>query len=267
MPIRMLRDWTGSDKVNGLSVYAERFFLRLIMKVDDYGCFYADARLLKANLFPLLLDNIREADLLRWMAECQKAGLIVLYEVQAKQYVQIQNFKQRLDKARNKFPLPDSTDFPEVVNEFPAETETEKKPKNTTAAAADSESDLNLKGIYNKLDKSKASIFQFIKANNPKFIEPYVDLWNLFAKEKGLSPVTKITDSRKRKFNVRITETSFNFIEVLRKAGQSEFLLTGKWFGFDWLIVNDSNYLKVIEGNYDAKQQGTAAQSKKEIVL
>ena len=129
MPNRMLRDWTDSDKINSLSVHSERFFTRLIMKVDDYGCFYADTRLLKANLFPLLLDNIREADLLRWIAECQKAGLIVLYENANKKYVQIIDFKQRLDKARSKYPLPPVNEFPDVVNEFPAELEVEQKQK------------------------------------------------------------------------------------------------------------------------------------------
>ena len=68
----MLRDWTQSEKIDELTSESERFFTRLIMKVDDYGCFWADTRLLKANLFPLKLDKIREADMLRWMAECQK---------------------------------------------------------------------------------------------------------------------------------------------------------------------------------------------------
>jgi hypothetical protein len=124
----MLRDWTGSDKISGLSVHAERFFVRLIMKVDDFGCFYADTRLLKANLFPLLLDSIREADLLRWMAECQKAGLIVLYVSDSKKYLQIKDFRQRLDKAKSKYPQP-VNGFPEVVNEFPAEVEVEVEPE------------------------------------------------------------------------------------------------------------------------------------------
>lgn len=111
MPNRMLRDWTDSEKVNKLTVYAERFFVRLIMKVDDYGCFYGNTSLLKANLFPFLLNDIREADLARWMDECQKAGLIVLYEVGGKKFLQITDFGQRLDKSRSKFPLPDNKEI------------------------------------------------------------------------------------------------------------------------------------------------------------
>lgn len=129
MANRILRDWTDSDKMSSLSVHAERFFTRLIMKVDDYGCFYADTRLLKANLFPLLLDTIREADITRWIAECKTAGLIVLYEVNKKCYVQINDFRQRLDKARHKYPLPSDNDSVEIVIDIPAETETNPKPK------------------------------------------------------------------------------------------------------------------------------------------
>lgn len=125
MANRVLRDWTDSEPINSLSVNSERFFTRLIMKVDDYGRFYSDARLLKANLFPLLLDSIREADVIRWMAECQKAGLIVIYEVSSKRYLQIVDFKQRLRKMTSKYPGPsiDSQAPPEKKPETKQETE------------------------------------------------------------------------------------------------------------------------------------------------
>lgn len=140
MPNRILRDWTLSDKIDSLSVNSERFFTRLIMKADDYGCFNADPRILKANLFPLKLDSIREADIIRWMTECHKADTIVLYEVSNKKYLQIKDFRQRLDKAKNKYPLPSDNDSLEFDTDFPAETETEteveKKPKQNPKTAS-----------------------------------------------------------------------------------------------------------------------------------
>jgi hypothetical protein len=126
----MLRDWTNSDKINSITVYAERFFIRLIMKVDDYGCFYGDPRILRANLFPLLQNGVREADISRWMAECQKAGLIRLYESdEGKHYLQICDFRQRLDRAKAKFPKPEK-----FVNDFPREVEVEVEEKGTARA-------------------------------------------------------------------------------------------------------------------------------------
>jgi hypothetical protein len=156
MPNRLLRDWTDSDKVNQLSVHAERFFTRLIMKVDDYGCFFADCRLLKANLFPLLLDSIREADILRWMADCQKAGLIVLYESNKKEYLQINDFNQRLRQKTLKYPLPThdghTTDIrpPEVEEKL--EVEVEEKGSN-----AHSNFDKHFFSSKNKKEKKEHS--------------------------------------------------------------------------------------------------------------
>lgn len=102
----MLRDWTQSDKIDQVSAEAERFFTRLIMKADDYGCFWGDTRLLNANLFPLKLEKVKSAHIEKWVKECIDASLIIQYESNGKKYLQIIDFGQRLDKARAKFPLP-----------------------------------------------------------------------------------------------------------------------------------------------------------------
>lgn len=105
MPNRVLRDWTDSDRVDALSVEAECFFTRLIMKVDDYGRLPADERRLKAFLFPLK-DSVCKADLTGWLAECERAGLIRCYEVAEKRYLEIANFNQRLRLMKEKYPKP-----------------------------------------------------------------------------------------------------------------------------------------------------------------
>lgn len=110
---------------------------------------------------------------------------------------------------------------------------------------------------YLKIIKDKKNICQFITNEKPKFIKPFVDLWNIFATENKLTTVTKINDTRKKIFRTRIRDESFDFITVLSIAKKSEFILDGRhWFTFDWIFKNDSNYLKVIEGKFDdaAKQ-------------
>lgn len=107
MPKRMLRDWTDSIPVNTLSVHAERFFVRLIMKADDYGRFHASPKLIRSFLFPLLVDTIRDTDCTRWLAECEKAGLLRCYQDAAgKPLLEIVNFGQRMRESRPKFPSP-----------------------------------------------------------------------------------------------------------------------------------------------------------------
>lgn len=131
MPNRVLRDCTDSEKINMLDVHAERFFYRLIMIVDDYGRYYAHAGLLRSRMFPFQIDKIREADITRSMAACQEAGLIVFYEVAGKWYLEINDFKQRLDKAKEKYPSPITGNSITIDNDFPVEKKRNRKEKET----------------------------------------------------------------------------------------------------------------------------------------
>ena len=116
MPNRILRDWTDSYAVNELDAHEERFFVRLIMKVDDFGRFHADVRLLKANLFPLLPET-RDTDISHWLAACEKAGLLRCYvDVRGRQFLEIQNFRQRTRQMKAKFP---PLDEPQAVGRLP----------------------------------------------------------------------------------------------------------------------------------------------------
>ena len=88
MPTRLLREGIlDSDAVCSLSFPAEVFYRRLMSVVDDFGRFDGRAAVLKSRLYPLQSDKVREADIPRWIAECETAGLIVLYTVAAKPYI------------------------------------------------------------------------------------------------------------------------------------------------------------------------------------
>lgn len=106
MPNRILRDWTDSEKVNEISFQAEVLFVRLIMKADDYGRYTANPRLIKSICFPLK-DGLRDADISRFLAECEKAGLIAVYKIEEKSFLEIRNFRQRTRASVSKYPAPD----------------------------------------------------------------------------------------------------------------------------------------------------------------
>lgn len=95
----------SSDRVDQLDSAAEVFYRRLMSKVDDHGLYDARPSMLRAMLFPLRIDRVREADITRWMAACQKAGLIVLYEADGKPFLKMldTNWQTRSDA---KYPLP-----------------------------------------------------------------------------------------------------------------------------------------------------------------
>lgn len=120
MPNRILRDWTDSDAINSLSWNAEVLFIRLIMKVDDFGRFSASPKLLRSLLFPIR-DGIRDADILRWLAECEKSGLIRVYTSQndAKPLLQIEKFQQRSRAEKSKYDEPPPNDGHVTVSRQP----------------------------------------------------------------------------------------------------------------------------------------------------
>jgi hypothetical protein len=275
MSRRMLRDWTDSKKVDMLSAEAERLFTRLIMKADDYGGYHAEPALLIAFLFPYKTKKIKEADIERWLTECEEAALLVTFDHDEKRYLHIFEFGQRLDKAKAKFPFPPQLikkqDRSESVRFAPKSSESIKSSTDSTAELeVERNSEIEKKNtptgvdeaaasspspelLYKDVKKTKGWITDFIRKHKPTFINPYLDLWNIFASERKLPQVRDLTLSRKRKFHVRIRENGFDFIELLRKAAQSEFVLTSNWFTFDWILENDKNFLKVLEGNYDNK--------------
>lgn len=88
MPARLLREGIlDSEAVCSLKWDAEVFYRRLMSVVDDFGRFDGRPSVLRGRLYPLQIDKVREADITRWIAECEKAGLIALYSAVGKPYI------------------------------------------------------------------------------------------------------------------------------------------------------------------------------------
>jgi hypothetical protein len=132
MPNRILRDWTDSTRLELLNAEEERFFIRLIMKADDFGIFHGDPRLLKAALFPLLTDT-RLSSVRHWRDKCVTVGLCHLYADERKrEFLKINEFNQRTRAKESKFPTHDGhvtvicpTRDGHMLTETETETETE----------------------------------------------------------------------------------------------------------------------------------------------
>lgn len=88
MPNRVLRESIlDSEAVNSLSPEAELFYRRLMSVVDDFGRFDGRTQVLRSRCYPLTVTKVRETDISRWIAECETAGLIALYEAGGKQFI------------------------------------------------------------------------------------------------------------------------------------------------------------------------------------
>ena len=102
----MIREgFLDSEKVAALSWRTECFFHRLLLVADDYGLFDARPMVLRTRLFPLHLDKVSNQDIQDCLHETEGAGLVRVYCVGGKDYVQIINFGQRR-QSKPRFPLP-----------------------------------------------------------------------------------------------------------------------------------------------------------------
>lgn len=108
MPSRIIREGIlTSERVEQLAPPDEVFYRRLLSKVDDHGLYDARPSILRTSLYPLRVDRVREADISRWMAACQKAGLIALYVSDGKPYLQVLDTRWTA-RSEPKYPLPPS---------------------------------------------------------------------------------------------------------------------------------------------------------------
>lgn len=112
MPTRLIRDGIlTSEAVASLSADEERFFMRLMLCADDYGLFDARPAIILARAFPLQIDTIGIDDIKRWLDAIVKAGLVRLYSVDGKPYLEILKFGQQ-KRTKPKFPRPTASEQP-----------------------------------------------------------------------------------------------------------------------------------------------------------
>jgi hypothetical protein len=126
---------------------AQVFYDWMLTVVDDYGRYDARPAILRVEVFPLLLDKVREADVSRCLTECEKAGLVRLYAVGGKPYLELLDFRQRLRAKTSRWPAPPPAgSCHDIVVTMPTDTETDTE-TDTTPQAADSVEWVTGKGV------------------------------------------------------------------------------------------------------------------------
>ncbi len=107
MPNRILKESIcTSASIDGLCLFHEVFFYRLIVNVDDYGRMDARIPILRSRLFPL--KTIPDEDILEAVKALQERKMIDLYRAEDCLYLQICSWEkhQRIRAKTSKFPPP-----------------------------------------------------------------------------------------------------------------------------------------------------------------
>lgn len=119
MPNRIIREGIlTSERVEQLDPPSEVFYRRLMSKVDDYGLFDGRTSILRSSLYPLRVDRVREADIARWIAACEKAGVIALYYHDGKPYLQMLDTRWSA-RSEAKYPMPTENSCAQMVATAP----------------------------------------------------------------------------------------------------------------------------------------------------
>lgn len=104
MPQRFLRPGiTTSDPWNSVSFGAQSFYIRILTLVDDFGRYDGRVPILHGQCFALR-DDVKPQHTAAFRSELQQAGLILVYEADGKEYLQITKWQERARGDRSKYP-------------------------------------------------------------------------------------------------------------------------------------------------------------------
>lgn len=229
MPTRLLREgYLDSERVNALSDPAECLFVRLMLLADDFGRFDARPNYIISRAYPVRRD-VSEKDIARRLEEMSKVSLILLYQVDGKPYLEIQNFHQRTRAKMSKFPAPDGTravrierpayDDTRTKGEAPAElVEPNKPPSGALLARAEARA-IALRALA-YLNKMAGTQFRFVDGTLQWPINRLLE----GATEQDLIAVidAKVAQTAKNEFDRKFLrpETLFNATKFNSYLGQ-----------------------------------------------
>jgi len=215
-----------------------------IAHLDVEGRITGSSRGFKALVAPLL-DHITFEAVQAFFHDAESKGLIQRYEVDGEWHVQYPKFahNQKLTKSReaaSKRPAPP-----------PDYSLPSQRPLSEDSVSAQPE--VKLREGKGSEDKASAYVIggpddALPEKNSPARFKPggLVDLWN----ELGCMPmVSELTEERRKKAALRIRKR--NDPEWWRQVFTKARELNKPWLTFDFFLRNDTNAIKVLEGNYD----------------
>lgn len=249
--------WQSEDysKLNTLS---KLVFIGLFSNADDYGFGRAKATYVKSMLFPYE-EGIRTADIEKSLSEIAANMSVVFYKCNGNEYYCLKNWIkwQKVDKPTPSIIPPIDKNTEIIRGTFDENSE--------SIRGGFGEASESLRGTVppnriekNIKEKEKNNITLSDDNVRPTNVEQIIQKWNEL-ENIGVKAITKITSGSKRRalLNARIKEYSFDdVLKAIDNIRQSDFLCgkpNGDWIiTFDWFI-KPSNFVKVLEGNYDNK--------------
>ncbi len=105
-----------SEEIDSLSWFEEVLFYRLIVVCDDFGRFDGRTKIIKGTCFPL--KSVTEKDIDKALNKLSAAGLVRVYQVQGRPYLQLVTWSvhQTIRNQKSKYPSEESSDLEKEKN-------------------------------------------------------------------------------------------------------------------------------------------------------
>lgn len=238
------------EKLGTISPLARLLFMGLISNSDDEGRLPGHPALIKSQVFPYDAD-ITPEQVTQWLGQLEELEILIIYTVDNQTYIQIKNFLKHQTINRptaSKYPDP-SLNTHGVLTDNSLPKEEKRREENIREVEEKRKEDILSSGD-----------------DSPTPYKQIVDLYNQYC--ASLPKAKTITDKRKKTLRSRwkTYKDISTYEKVFQMAQASDFLSgrNGKWTGcsFDWLIT-ESNMIKVLEGNYENKEQPKQGLNKK----
>jgi len=238
---------------------ARTLYFMIYPHVDVEGRFVADPADIKIECVPQF--GWTEKTIEKALCDLHNVGLIKLYNINENRYLQISRFHdhQRIDKnkeAKSKIPPPE---YSRVLQSTPEDSAISKvKISKDKLNICIHSKDINNRDIgvdIGKVGKDSSPYLMLEKK--------ILSSWNLVCdKIPTLSRIIRISEGRRLHLKRRFENKHFveNINTAISLIPRSSFLKgnnkRGWRISFDWLIKNDENYLKVLEGKYKDDAEG-----------
>ena len=215
MPNRIIKESIcTSENIEQLGPMEEIFFYRLMVNCDDYGRMDARPTILRSKCFPLKVDKIKDKDVDKWLQSLSAQGLIVIYIVDNKPYLQMATWeKHQQRRARHsKYPAPDEGMISDDINCNQMQSNVPEESRN--------------RGIEES------------RKEHGKFFEK---IWSLYPNKKGKG---QISDSKKRELYEIGLDTLKTCIDRYKKSKED----WQKWQHGSTFF--NSGYIDYLDENY-----------------
>lgn len=232
--IRYISDLSEDKNINKLSWFGEVFFRRLWNVVDDYGRFSANPLDLKNRLFPV--RDVRIADIIRCLNECESADLLVCLEADNNErFLELKNFTgcTRIYKSKSAY---SSSVYKCLRKENKNDKENEEKERSKEKEDKETERTKESK------ENSKKESFSIVAER----------IWKVYPKKDGKKKgIEAIINALKRGLTEEFLTERVELYKQSRNVKQGFTMMAQGWFNQERYFDESLNQIKPKSSNYD----------------